>query len=238
MAQLILYDLPTKGRPSCWSPNPWKTRLVLNFKGIDYKTEWVAYPDIEARLSPHVQPNPISDTPYTIPTVRVPDGTYIMDSKLIVARLEKDYPTPSLYLDSPILEEMQPIIGKIAGPLRPVWQPRVPINLLGERCSEYFHRTREEKLGNSLVQFAKEEGGEEAWVEALPAVKELGVLLKRNGGPFVLGKTPSYADSVIVGFLQFFKKIEEDMYQRLVKIEPMLGELYDACKPWLERDGH
>lgn len=27
-------------------------RLVLNFKGIDYKTTWVEYPDIEATLSP------------------------------------------------------------------------------------------------------------------------------------------------------------------------------------------
>ncbi|PVH71792.1 hypothetical protein DL98DRAFT_520881 [Cadophora sp. DSE1049] len=238
MSQLTLFDLPSKGRCSCWSLNPWKTRLALNFKGLDYKTEWVEYPDIKARLSPHVPANPPPDRDWTIPAMMFTDGTYIMDSKPIAERLEKDYPTPSLHLDSPIIQEIYPAIGAIARPLRAVWLPRVPVNLLNERSSEYFHRTREEVVGKPLAQFMKEEGGEEAWVEALPAIKSLGELAKRNGGPYVLGKTPSYADFIIVGFLQFFKVIEEDMYQRLGKAEPALGELYDACKPWLERDGH
>ncbi|KAL2066015.1 hypothetical protein VTL71DRAFT_2086 [Oculimacula yallundae] len=238
MSQVILYDLPTKGKPFCWSPNPWKTRLALNFKGIDYKTEWVEYPDIKARLSPHVTPNSPPDTEYTIPAAQFPDGTYIMDSKPIADRLEKDYPTPSLHLDSPILQEVYPAMGKVGGHLHAVWKPRVPINLLSERSSEYFHRTREQQLGKPLAQFMEEEGGEEAWIAALPAIKELGELVKRNGGPYVLGKTPSYADFVIVGCLRFFRVIEEDIYQRIVKIEPSLGELYEACKPWLERDGH
>ncbi|KAH9213322.1 putative glutathione S-transferase [Leptodontidium sp. 2 PMI_412] len=238
MSQVVLYDLPSKGRCACWSLNPWKTRLALNFKGIDYKTEWVEYPDIKARLSPHVPANPAPGTEYTIPAVQFSDGKYIMDSKPIAERLEKDYPSPSLYLDSPILEEVYPAIGKIAMPLRAVWLPRVPVNLLNERSSEYFHRTREQGIGKPLTQFMKEEGGEEAWVEALPAIKALGELVKKNGGPYVMGKTPSYADFVVVGFLQFFKVIEEDMYQRLIKVDPALGEVYDACKPWLERDGH
>lgn len=29
---------------------PRKTRLLLNYKGLDYKTEWVEYPDIKPRL--------------------------------------------------------------------------------------------------------------------------------------------------------------------------------------------
>ncbi|KAK0112609.1 hypothetical protein ONS95_014352 [Cadophora gregata] len=189
MSQLTLFDLPRKGRCSSWSYNPWKTRLALNFKGLDYKTEWVEYPDIQARLSPHVPANPEPDRDWTIPAMMFTDGTYIMDSKPIAERLEKDYPIPSLYLDSPIIQEIYPAVGAIAKPLRAVWLPRVPVNLLNPRSSEYFHRTREEDVGKPLAQFMKEEGGEEAWVEALPAIKSLGELVKKEGGPYLLGKT-------------------------------------------------
>lgn len=67
--------------------------------------------------------------------------------------------------------------------------PLVPVNLLSEYSSEYFHRTREESVGKSLKQYMAEEGGEEAWIEALPAAVKLGQLLKANGGPFLNGKT-------------------------------------------------
>lgn len=42
----------------------------------------------------------------------------------------------------------------------------------------------------------------------------------------------------MVGWLQFLKVIEEDLYQRLVKVDPAIGKLYDASKPWLERNDY
>jgi len=62
---IVLYDLPSKGRRSCWSLNPWKSkvislyeevtnstqaRMLLNYKGLHYKTEWVEYPDLKPTL--------------------------------------------------------------------------------------------------------------------------------------------------------------------------------------------
>ncbi|KAL2159360.1 hypothetical protein VTH06DRAFT_2363 [Thermothelomyces fergusii] len=38
--QYVLFDLPSKDPCRCWSLNPWKTRMLLNFKGVDYRTEW------------------------------------------------------------------------------------------------------------------------------------------------------------------------------------------------------
>ena len=43
---------------------------------------------------------------------------------------------------------------------------------------------------------------------------------------------------MIVGALRFLKVIEEDIYQRVVKIETAYGKLYDASRLWLERDDH
>lgn len=48
--QVVLYDLPSREPCKCWSLNPWKTRLLLNFKGIDYMTEWTEYPDLQPKL--------------------------------------------------------------------------------------------------------------------------------------------------------------------------------------------
>lgn len=67
MSKAILFDLPTKAPRKAWSLNPWKctatlsctaklnadyplARLVLNYKGIDYETEWTAYPDIAPKF--------------------------------------------------------------------------------------------------------------------------------------------------------------------------------------------
>ncbi|TVY36989.1 Glutathione S-transferase-like protein [Lachnellula occidentalis] len=221
MSKLTLYDLPSKGRCSCWSLNPWKTRLALNFKNIDYKTEWTEYPDIASRLSPHFPTAPISWNPKPSPSVS-----------------KKDHPTPPLHLDSPLLPKVQALLPKIMPPLSPVWQPAVPTNLLNPASKEFFERTRAERLGKPLAQIAQESGGEEAWMAALPGIKELGALVKAEGGPFVMGKTPSYADFVIVGWLRFFKVIDEKLYERVVSIEPAFGTLYDASKQWLERDDH
>lgn len=112
-----------------------------------------------------------------------------MDSKLIAARLEQDYPAPSLSLDSPILQEVYKLIRDIANPTYAVWMPKVPENLLNEPSKEYFYRTREEGVGKPLAVYAKEEGGEEAWIEVLPSIRALGELVKKNGGPFIMGKT-------------------------------------------------
>lgn len=43
---------------------------------------------------------------------------------------------------------------------------------------------------------------------------------------------------MIAGTLQFYKVVDEAMYERVVKTAPEYGKLYDACKQWLERDGH
>jgi hypothetical protein len=177
-------------------------RLALNYKGIDYETTWLEYPDVEPTLKPQfvisvprfdcsnihsVKPNSPPATPYTIPTIRLESGEYVMDSDAIAARLERDHPSPSLHLDSPILAQVEEVLTKIQFPLMGVWMPRVP-SILNERSREYFERTRAERLGKSLEEFSKTNGGEEAWIEALPGIIALGELIRKEGGPYVMGK--------------------------------------------------
>jgi hypothetical protein len=77
MAEVILYDIPTRGRASCFSHNVWKSkspanqplpsiaylvsnpvpaRLVFNYKKIPYKTIWLEHKDIESTLKSMYKP--------------------------------------------------------------------------------------------------------------------------------------------------------------------------------------
>lgn len=128
-------------------------------------------------------------TPYTIPTIRDVKGQYTMDSRKIADELEKQYPEPSLHLDSPLLPRVEAGVLNMFGPLRPVMLPLIPRTRLNAAAVEYFERTRKEMVGMPLSQWEKEQGGDKAWEKATPAFKEVGDMLRANGGPFILGKT-------------------------------------------------
>ncbi|KAH7363320.1 hypothetical protein B0T11DRAFT_92724 [Plectosphaerella cucumerina] len=244
--KFILYDIPSKDGASCWSLNPWKTRLALNFKGIDYKTQWVEYPDIEPLLKSFgLPPQPDEPRPWTLPTARFPqDGSYVMESRAIADEIEKRYPAPewpSLRLDDPAVERAKAHLRPTAGALMPVILPQVPRVILSEYSAEYFWRTRAEAFGMPLVEWAAKEGGEDgekAWERSRAGFAEVAEALRETEGPFYLGETVSYADFIFVGFLHFLKRaVGEKDFERL-KEWPEIIALYEACGKWLERDSH
>ncbi|KAL9074355.1 MAG: hypothetical protein Q9161_002341 [Pseudevernia consocians] len=163
-----------------------------------------------------------------------------MDSRKIADVLEKEHPSPSLHLDSPIVKKVEELVPQCTTPLGPVYMPRVPRFVLNPPSVEYFERTRGARLGMTLSQLETEKGGESAWKAVEPKWKELGNLLKAEGGPFFMGKTVSYADLIVVGALHFCTLLGDDdnMFQRVKDIEPAFLTLYDASKAWLERDDH
>lgn len=161
-----------------------------------------------------------------------------MDSKQIAIELEKRYPEPSLHLDAPELAQLETLLPKAITPLRYVLIPNVPHALLSPESEEYFQRTRKETFGMPLAQVEKEKGGEDAWRAAEPAFKEVGELYRKNGGPFLLGKEVGHADFIVVGILEFGRKIDQAYFERMVTMEPTLKTLYDASKQWLERNDH
>lgn len=168
--------------------------MVLNYKKIDYVTEWIEYPDVKPKLSGFGIPPTPEDAPgrftdYSIPAIKYVDGSYQMDSWPIAHSLEKQYPTPSLHLDDPIVVKIRDHVAAMLGPLVPLVIPKVPRAVLTKPSAEYFYKTREESFGKPLEQVEKDANVEECWEAAKAPAKETGDLLRKNGGPFFLGET-------------------------------------------------
>ncbi|KAJ9149482.1 Glutathione S-transferase [Pleurostoma richardsiae] len=237
---ITLLDLPSKDPCSTWSRHPWKTRLLLNYKGLDYKTEWTEYPDIKPKVQPHLPPNE-SGTPYTIPTIKLSDGTWIMDSSKIAHTLEKLHPDPPLHLESPYQTRVDQIVSKVGQLVCPLCYSRVPVNLLNEASVEYWYTTRRQRLGMSVQEYEEKYGGEAAYSGAEPYLRQMTELLKENEGPFLMGSEVSYADFTWVALLLFFKRVDEGIFREVLKRtgdEAVHQSLLDACAPWLKRTDH
>ncbi|KAF5872244.1 putative glutathione s-transferase protein [Botrytis fragariae] len=237
-SELTLYDLASQGRCASWSHNALKTRLLLNYKEIPYKTTWIEYPDIEPTFkSLQVQPN-TSGIQYTIPTIQIPERGYVQDSSTIATLLEQLYPTPSLKIETSALSQVEDLIPKLQLSIRPFWLPLLAKGLLNDASRAYFEETRKERVGMDIYEYGEKEGKEKCWEDAEPVVRELGKLLKAKGGPFIEGETPTYADFFIVATLQMINRIDAKIFARLVEMEDSLGKVHAACKAWLKRDDH
>ncbi|THU85860.1 hypothetical protein K435DRAFT_763842 [Dendrothele bispora CBS 962.96] len=167
---LIFFDIPSK--IGAWSPNTWKTRYSLNYKGITYKTVWVEYPDIEKTLKDHgiaaYTTQPDGKTPlYTLPAIYDPvTKTGLTESFAIAKYLDEKYP------DRPILvpkgtEVLQKAhINATRARMEPIWQfmlPKTNWNL-NERSEAYFRKTREEMEGQTMEEmYPKGEKRKEEW---------------------------------------------------------------------------
>ena len=164
-----------------------------------------------------------------------------MGSHAIADALDQEFPSPPLHLDSPILPKVEALEKTIAVALSPIFMPRVPRDMLNPRSIAYFTRTREAMVGMSLDEFEKSErGGEQAWENTEPHLRELAKLLKESGGPFLMGKTVSYADLIVAGLFQFLKRVsyDGDTFDRAIQTDPAFLVLYEACAEWLKRDGY
>ncbi|KAK1138686.1 hypothetical protein N8T08_002077 [Aspergillus melleus] len=231
--QIVFFDLTSKDPRGTWTPNPWKTRLVLNFKALDYRTEWVEYPDVKPALEGHVSPD--ADGTYTIPTVALPNGKYIMDSRKITEHLEEAHPQPSLRLDSPYLSKAEDLWKRYITALRPVFIPQIPKRLLNDASIDYWCTTRERIFDMPVDQLEKELGGERGWNETTAVIQEATALLSENKGPFFEGEVVGYADFVWASVLLFCVRMGPDFLDEALKRagNPQVHlDLLEAVKPW------
>ncbi|KAM5350989.1 hypothetical protein ACJ41O_003712 [Fusarium nematophilum] len=96
---IILYDIGHRPpvEETCSSPNPWKSRFALNFKGVPHSMSWVGLPDIsKVRRGLGLPPcRKLADGTdfYTLPILQdTATGATLGDSFDIAVYLQRTYP--------------------------------------------------------------------------------------------------------------------------------------------------
>ncbi|KAK4504550.1 hypothetical protein PRZ48_005466 [Zasmidium cellare] len=240
--EILFYDLPSRGKCQCWSPNTWKTRAVLNYKNLPYKTEFVPFTQLQGKLkATGMSPNEpgVAWCDYSVPAIRLPDGTHLMDSLKIARKLDELHPTPSLHLDTDVFEKTSAVTAKLGGPLLPVFMPIIGREIVLEEDAEWFETDRSQKFGMSMAEFERTKGGELAWEKTGEGMEMLRGLLRENPeGPFILGQEASYGDLMLLGLFEFYRKLGIWGKFREVYGGREVDELWEAGRKWVERDDH
>jgi len=200
---ITLYDIPSRLPEQAWSPNVWKTRFSLNMKGLQYKTVWVEYPDIEALYRKlDLQPN---GTKCTLPVIHDPStNKTISDSVKIAQYLDATYPstTPLFPLGSEALQGLEDrntfeSVQRIIAP--------VTCANLNPVSEAYYRQTREARFGKRLEELSPPgPHREEDWKRVQDGFAGVAALLE--GKKFVLGDTISFADVTIASWVLWFKR--------------------------------
>ncbi|PPR04359.1 hypothetical protein CVT24_013193, partial [Panaeolus cyanescens] len=219
---IIFYDIPSKLPGKAWSPNTWKTRYTLNFKGLEYKTEWIEYPDIEAHCKAlEIPADPFEkkadgSPQYTLPAIwDTKTGVKVSDSRSILEYLEKTYPdAPSLFpsntagLQIAFEKAFKPHLGALWFRILPL----MPKNL-NPPSEEYFYRTRSAAFGaplDSLLPTGVE--AEQGWAKLKAGLDVIDGWYKTTDavGPFLMGDQVGWSDVMLTGYLKWLKIVWGD----------------------------
>ncbi|KAF8157806.1 hypothetical protein B0H34DRAFT_655910 [Crassisporium funariophilum] len=208
---ITFYDIPSVLPGNAWSPNTWKARLCLNYKGLSYTTEWIEYPDIESHCIkmgiPHTESKPDGSPHYTLPAIYDSSTkAAIADSILIAKYLDEAYPnTPRAFPYH--TEAFQFAFAEMHfAKLMPMWQFFVPVvyTRLNPVSKAYFRPTREYFFGTRLEDLTPTgDKALEQWKAYEAALGSIDALSRRtdNIGPYIMGHTVSFADFLIVAYI-------------------------------------
>ncbi|KAL6297916.1 hypothetical protein BKA93DRAFT_831138 [Sparassis latifolia] len=215
---ITLYDIPSRDiKDNAWSPNTWKTRFSLNYKGLPCKTVWVEYPDI-ARVCQEIGAEPTStseyDTPkYTLPVIYDPSTkTVLAESAKIARYLDKTYPdTPVLIPrgSSALHAAFQDAFAQmVSQPALPLMLPATN-NILNPSSEAFYRRTRESWFGKLEDWSPPGPIREKHWEELRAALARVAgwMALDDEDKPFFMGDTICYADITIASILVWMKRV-------------------------------
>ncbi|PBL00025.1 hypothetical protein ARMGADRAFT_1043961 [Armillaria gallica] len=195
---ITVYDIPSIIPGNAWSPNVWKVRYVLNYKGIPYQTEWVEYPDIEplyAKIGAksHIT-KPDGVTPlYTVPVLHDQStGVVISDSAEIARYLDKAYPdTPTVFPSGTDAFHYAFMLWKT----------------ISVHCRRFLRDSKEKNTSNgrTLEEMApKGADKEKEWARLREDFGTIDAWMKKEDKYF-MGDVISYADFTICAWLLYIR---------------------------------
>lgn len=223
---ITLFDIPSAPPNRAWSPNTWRTRFCLNYKGLPYKTEWVEYPDIASVYAKYNTPAPSTDEDghpfYSLPAILDDDKngspTMIAGSLNIAKYLDETYPDTPLIFPEPGEEGMKRQQAFWAhgaedrfAPLYPLIWKQVMRTVLNPRSQAHFTvmrgRDLREWYGPEIQTLEdvhiSDEKKQEKWEKFNDNFALFGEMFggKEGGFKWYLGDKISWIDFVVAGIL-------------------------------------
>jgi len=249
---ITLYDAASLLKEKTLSPFVGKTRLLLNYKKIPFKTVWITFPEIEPTCksvgAPPTRKKQDGSPHYTIPfiTVTPPEGSEdpalaISDSGKIAEYIERAFPDPANTLIPEGTRVYRALLGQFMGEkLNLTMFPLIVDNyrdLLTTK--EWYASTRETLLGSPIEAIVpKDEAGvvaarEKLWVGFDALANALDAEGEGNYH-FVRGQV-TYADMEVAALLYFISRISSERIWAHLKDRNggRWQKLLDEFKPYL-----
>ena len=215
----VLYDLAGAEDDRRFSPYCWRTRMALAHKGLAVEARPWRFTEKEAIAFAGSR---------TVPVLADGDRA-VADSWAIALYLEEAYPArPSLFGAPAAIGPTHMLNGWTDRVMQPAIVPLIIADIhacLHEKDRAYFRESREQRLGTSLE--AAMAGRDAAVVGFRKTLEPLRVALRDR--PFLGGETPSYADYIPFGALQWARCTSR--FPLLAEEDPLFawfGRLLDA----------
>lgn len=181
---ITLYELSGADRNQRFSPHCWKTKLALVHKQLPYNSEAVWFTEKE-KIAMSNQP--------LVPVIT--DGEKVVNDSWVIAEyLEDQFPdTPSLFANDTAKEKAKAFNHWVSSAL----SKHIPgiilldiFNILADEDKDYFRKSREERIGNTLEAFAATpEKHIQGLQDELATVREA-----LSTQPYLGGDKPDYCD--------------------------------------------
>ena len=222
-------------------------RIVLNYKGIPHKTEWIEFPEI-AEVAKHIgAPHTFlrrgGKPSYTVPILRDPTTDRCLAGSLQIAlNIERLYPDlPKLFpagLEDAITEFDNKFLRSVATGLAPLLLSRIWAQLHDE-SRDYFRTSRERMFRGSLETFSAPGADTVArWIAVREALEPFARDADARGASntFLLGERETYADIVVACWLGWARRMWGTDTQEWAELETWhggrWGRLTRAFKKW------
>jgi len=223
-SMITLYDIPSTLPGKAWSPNTWKARYALNYKGVPYKTIWLEYPEIEP-LCKKIGAKPTEMKPdgvspfYTLPVIQDDStGAVVSDSSAIAAYLDVTYPDAPTLIPAGTAALQSAFHDTVLPLVEPLFLYALPATLkhLNPVSAEYFRRTREATFGCAMEEIAPK-GADHAvtWKKLHDALGKVDEWIRAGGedAKYVMGDTLSYADLFLAAYMHWSRHLWEDSHE-------------------------
>jgi glutathione S-transferase len=198
MNERVLYELAAADPQLRFSPYCWRVRLALLHKGLAVRT--VAWRFTEKEMIAFAGTDKVP--------VLVDGSRVVHDSWRIAEYLDEAYPAAPLFGDAAARGTARFVARWIESEIQPRMLRMIALDIhsrLDARDRDYFRRTREARLGETL------EALHASRETRLPALRAALEPLRRTLAeqPFVAGAAPRFADYAVFGAFQWARLMSE-----------------------------